>query len=589
MTEGMNKQITVHPLGITVSSGEVVALVGVKDNDISKIFKRFYFNDPVYQQRRRRKNNVPAIQCIKRSSDLFKKYSVYDNFLMTEKVLVPYKRKQLIEICNGIVKKYRINIDLDMKVEKMTPSEKIIVEAIRTYLINPDVLVLDSLFSRLGFEYIDILVSIIEDLREQQKAILYLTTKWEDAIKIATRIYVVMDDVVLGEMSAEEVKKNPQHLIFLLSGRKLMEEKDKQDETSKLLSLLYSGAEYLTNNYELKDALGYVSRNIAQVLDAKKAIIYLYNDDSKLINSFSDPSLQYSDELNPEFVRHRIRQDGNSEIYYTTFEDANFNDYFKDPAITCKTLLCMPIYNKSKPQGLLQVIYDRYFVYDELHVLYMKSFCKEIAVIIETSRLMGNSILLQESNHRIKNNLQTIVNIISLQQIYIRKNKDCDVNEILSSIIDRIQNTAALHEFISSDLTGESAINLKDIIDVVLKNFEMDDVKINIDIDNIFIPYAKATSISMIINELITNSYKYAFKGRTDKQISISCNYDQNRILIKVSDNGIGLPEGFDINHAYGIGYSIIRSVIQIDLHGTIQIETGDYGTMVTITILPIA
>ena len=122
-------------------------------------------------------------------------------------------------------------------------------------------------------------------------------------------------------------------------------------------------------------------------------------------STFFTSSSQYSDELKSDFVRYHIENDSNADLFYTTFEDANFNSYFVDPVITCKTLICLPIYNKSQGQGLLQVIYDGYYVYDELHLLYLKSFCKEIAIIIETSRLMGNSILLQESNHRIKNNL----------------------------------------------------------------------------------------------------------------------------------------------------------------------------------------
>ncbi len=587
-----NKKVTVHPLDITVKAGEVVALIGIKDNDISRIFKRFYIQDPIAQLKLNKKSaegTVSRIHCIKRNSDLFKPYSAYENFLMTEKLLIPYNKKQVIEICKEFCEIYRINIDLNMKVKKMTPGERIIIEIIRSYLIDPDVLILDSLFSLLGFEHVNILISIINDMRKRQKAILYFTTKWEDAIRVATKIYVVMDDVILGEMSTEEVKKNPQHLVYLLSGRKLIEEKQKQAETSKLLSLLYSGAEYLVNNYEIKDALGYVARNIAQVLNANKAIIYLYNDESQQINSFSDPSLKYSDELKPDYIRYHLEMGFPSEVFYATFDDANFQNYFAAPVVACKTLICFPIYNKSKAQGLLQVIYDGYFVYDELHLLYLKSFCKEIAVIIETSRLMGNSILLQESNHRIKNNLQTIVNMISMQQIYIKNHKDADVNEILNSIIERIQNTASLHEFISSNLTGEAAINLEDIIKVVLKNFEFSDIKVERELEDIFIPYAKATSVSMIINELITNSYKYAFKDRKDKQISISCKYVRNQILLKVTDNGIGLPEGFDINHIYSIGYAIIRSVVQIDLKGTLKIESSEKGTAVSITIPPIA
>ena len=288
-----------------------------------------------------------------------------------------------------------------------------------------------------------------------------------------------------------------------------------------------------------------------------------------------------------DFVRYRMEHDCPEDIFYSNFEDNNFAKYFSNPDIVSKTIICIPIYNKSRVSGLLQIIYSKYFVYDEHHLLYLISFCKEISIILETSRLMGNSVLLQESNHRIKNNLQMIVNIISMQQIYIRKNKDCDVNAILGSVLHRISNIASLHEFLTRNLRGDGSIDLKDIIIVVLNSFSFQNVKINIEADNIFVPYSKATSLSMVINEIITNIYKYAFEGREDNVISIKCSFKQNMNTIRISDNGVGLPEGFDINNSYGIGYSIIKSIVQIDLKGRLEINSDKEGTVITMYLPP--
>lgn len=578
------KQFHIKPLDITVFSGDVVAFVGVKHTDVSIILKRFHDYDPIsqYNSRKKAKSKSPTIQCIKSRSNLFKPYTAYENIYLTEKCLLNYSKKQLIEICDEIKRRYRISIDLNKKISSMTVSERIIVDLIRAYLLNADMIVLDNLISYMDFEYANVLISMIRDLRKTNKIILYLTTKWEDAIKFASKLYIVMDDVLLGQMSSEEVKLNPQHLIYLLSGRHLVEENDRNDETKEFLNLLNTGAEYLSNNYELKDALAYVSINIASILHAEKAIIYIQKEDSDQIHTFSDNNLRYFDELSPDFVRYRMEHDSPEDVFYSTFEDNNFIKYFNDNDINSKTIICIPISNKSCVNGLLQIIYSNYFVYDEHHLLYLKSFCKEISIILETSRLMGNSVLLKESNHRIKNNLQMIVNIISMQQIYIRKNKNCDVNAILGSILDRISSIASLHEFLTRNLRGDGSIDLENIIVIVMDSFAFQDVKIDIKVDDIFVPYSKATSISMVINEIITNIYKYAFVGRIDKAVSINCYYYQNMITMKISDNGVGLPKGFDINRSFGIGYSIIKSIVQIDLKGKLHITSNDEGTIVT-------
>ncbi|MGE5612957.1 MAG: ATP-binding protein [Bacillota bacterium] len=328
-----------------------------------------------------------------------------------------------------------------------------------------------------------------------------------------------------------------------------------------------------------------MANNIARILKAEKVIIYILNNKTNQIHSFSNSSIQFSDELKPEFVLYHIEHDTYSDLFYATMDGINFKDYFATPEIATKTLLCMPINNKANVKGLLQVSYEGYFVYDERQLLYMKSFCKEIAIIIETSRLMGNSVLLQESNHRIKNNLQTIVNIIEMQLIFIRRSKEYDVIEILNSIIKRIQNIAALHEFLSSNLTGESAISLRDIVKIVRNSFDVNEMTINVNMDDIFIPYAKAASISMVINELLTNCYKYAAKNDKKNIVSIECHYQGDKYILKISDNGTGMPEDFDINNINSIGLSIVKNIIQIEFNGRIDIKSSEKGTTVTVVL----
>ncbi len=590
--------LEIPSLGLQIQPGECVALLGVKETDIGALFALLNQADQIDAKQpqkgqpgslqingHRDAYRRPFIRCIKRKSDLFLEYSALENLLLAERTLLPYSKKQLSELCKKIQREFGTDINLHVSLKNMSISERIIVDIIRSYILNPSVFVFDSLLSLLDFKYADIFCRIIKKLTEKQKHVLYLTTRWEDSVKIASQVMVVMDGIPLGSIDSQSVKQNPQHLIYLLSGRTLVEEHTKKEPASELLNMLYTGAEYLTNNYELSDALKYVAQSIAELMHADVSAIYLLDDISNQLYFFYNSTYAENYELNHEFIKYHTAHAERYEVFYSNFEDINFHHYFSQRNPAAKTLICLPIHVKSKMQGLLQLTYNRYFIYDEQHLLYLRSFCKEIEIIIETSKLMSNSVLLQESNHRIKNNLQIVINLLNMQQFYVKQGGSRNVEEALDSVVERVQNIANVHEMLCSKRASSATIDLLGIIKSVLKTFHLNDVKVSIHADEVFIPYAKATSISMVINELLTNSVKYAFQDQPDKHIGISCVKNRNSTDIVVTDNGVGLPDGFDINNIISIGISIVKTIVMIDLRGTISFQNTYPGTRVTINI----
>jgi ribose transport system ATP-binding protein len=126
---------------------------------------------------------------------------------------------------------------------------------------------------------------------------------------------------------------------------------------------------------------------------------------------------------------------------------------------------------------------------------------------------MGRSTLLQESHHRIKNNLQYIISLISLQKDFINKNPK-NTDEILTNIICRIKSIAAVHDLLSKDSLGRSIINLHDIFDVIIKFLNSSKIEFKVKIDDIFISYAKASAIALVFNEILSNCIEHAFQNK---------------------------------------------------------------------------
>ena len=168
-----------------------------------------------------------------------------------------------------------------------------------------------------------------------------------------------------------------------------------------------------------------------------------------------------------------------------------------------------------------------------------------------------NETLLKELHHRVKNNLQVMYSLLNLQK---RRNTDNDIIETLSSIQNRIQTMALVHQnlYISGDFELVEILNyIKTLATHLESIYKIDKQKIEVrfDIDEeLKLPIEKVVAIGLIVNEAVSNSFKYAFKNKGSKGIlTIKVNATANDIEVTISDNGEGIKQAKNEENSLGL------------------------------------
>jgi len=192
-------------------------------------------------------------------------------------------------------------------------------------------------------------------------------------------------------------------------------------------------------------------------------------------------------------------------------------------------------------------------------------------------------LLLREIHHRVKNNLQMVSSLLSLQS------RSIDDETALKAINDgksRVRSMAIIHQdlYQQDNLTG---VNVQSYLEKLCSelfatyNINDEEIQLKLDIENIDADVDTLVPLGLIINELVTNSLKYAFQGRENGVVSISLKEQSNLLLLIVSDNGIGYNES-DIL-ATSFGNKLVASLAK-QLKATITTKNDD-GSSTTLEI----
>jgi len=198
--------------------------------------------------------------------------------------------------------------------------------------------------------------------------------------------------------------------------------------------------------------------------------------------------------------------------------------------------------------------------------------------------LQEKEVLLKEVHHRVKNNLQVISSILNLQSSYV---KDEGTLQILKESQNRIKSMAFIHEslyqtkdFSSINFT-EYVINLSQNLIHSYSNFD-NEVKLNLDIQNVFLNLDLAIPCGLIINEIVSNALKYAFVDKGEGgEITIKMKTEGDNLELRIGDNGKGLPKSIDYRNTESLGLQLVVTLTD-QLSGTIELDT-EKGTNYTI------
>ena len=197
--------------------------------------------------------------------------------------------------------------------------------------------------------------------------------------------------------------------------------------------------------------------------------------------------------------------------------------------------------------------------------------------------LREKEVLLKEVHHRVKNNLQVVSSLLYLQS----KSIDDDiVLEKFTESQNRIRSMALVHESLSRT-KNLNRINFADyaqnLVIHVFRSFSggSGGISPKIDVENLLLSIDTAIPCGLIINELVSNAIKYGFPGgrneENNKEVQVTFGLQAGEYVLTVSDNGIGLPEDFDIQNTKSLGLKLVDSLVD-QLEGTLELQR-DGGT----------
>jgi PAS domain S-box-containing protein len=204
-----------------------------------------------------------------------------------------------------------------------------------------------------------------------------------------------------------------------------------------------------------------------------------------------------------------------------------------------------------------------------------------------TEALAEKEILLAEIHHRVKNNLTAFISLLSLDGSY----EDTEAGQALrKDLQNRARSMALIHETLYQ--TGKFSnvdmkIYLDNLVSQVASSYaERSRIRLAIEVHEVTLDIARATTAGLIINELVTNSLKYAFPPGFDCMaargepctIRVSLAHDDGPVVLAVADNGCGLPEGFDPLTTKSLGLKLVTFLARHQLRAEIHVH-GERGT----------
>ena len=310
----------------------------------------------------------------------------------------------------------------------------------------------------------------------------------------------------------------------------ITEHKSVEDELEKNRALLQGIIEGTTDAVYVKDIEGrYLLLNgAAQIFTGRKAEDVLGRDDAFLFSEDQAAAIKRND--------CKILSDGKT----VTLEEAATS--FPDRGITFLTTKG-PIFDKhGKPLGLFGIARD---------ITDRKKTERELMILVDQKEF-----LLRELHHRVKNNLSLVGSLLSLESSKVTDEKSQNVFE---EIQNRVFSISQIYEHLykSDDISN---VNLHQYIEKLsfslYETYVSDSGLIHLiqNLEEINLDIKRATSLGLIVNELITNALKYAFPDNRTGAIRIGLREIDGMIDLSVSDNGIGLPAGFEIEKSDSFG-----------------------------------
>jgi two-component sensor histidine kinase len=377
---------------------------------------------------------------------------------------------------------------------------------------------------------------------------------------------------------------------------------DRSEEQQRVreLAALFAVSAAINQSLSEAEALAAALRQVLQVLCLDSGRVYLLDEatgEYALDAQEGDPALlepadtdMVPGECRCGFVGYAPRADG--QEFISPNPDIVREGCHRHSGLGA--CAAVPLLARDRMLGVLHVGALAHEALGEPEMALLRSVGMQIGFARENMRLREEArradalaALVQEMHHRIKNNLQTVADLLSLE---MSASPSPVARKSLRDSVGRIKSIAAVHELLSLEqlrLTDITAL-AQQVCDISLRHFVRPDRKILAEVTGppIFLPSKQATALALIINELVSNALEHAFPiGYYPCHLAIDLSQEGPQVTLAISDSGRGLAPDFNLPTAKGLGLRIARTLAEKDLQGTLRLESRlGGGTTATVT-----
>ncbi len=263
------------------------------------------------------------------------------------------------------------------------------------------------------------------------------------------------------------------------------------------------------------------------------------------------------------------------------------------------SILSVPILTGEKVIGVITLQdYKKEYAFDESQLELLTTIAAQAAIALENSHLFAalqqelkekdeaekrikaslneKELLLQEIHHRVKNNLQIMSSLLRLQSSHF---KDQKVQNIFRESENRVKAMAIIHNKLYTNPEYDK-VDFHDYIKTLIQNLFLsygvstEVIKLEINVNGISLNIDTAIPCGLIINELISNSLKYAFPKKMTGKIEITMYFEGNDLILIVRDNGIGLKKDPEIQKSKTLGLKLVQ-LLATQMDGKVEIQSA--------------
>jgi len=194
---------------------------------------------------------------------------------------------------------------------------------------------------------------------------------------------------------------------------------------------------------------------------------------------------------------------------------------------------------------------------------------------------------LAEANHRIANNLSLLVGMVRMQAVSVKKRAEpysnAEVRHLLDGVAARITAIGQLHRSLSqASIDGIVSLkpHLHDISDALVAALSSSEQQVRVSHSggDCMVLMRQVQPIALILCEIFINAMKYAHPTGVALAMAVDCNVSgDGRLVLTISDDGVGLPEGFDPGKNHGLGFKVMHS-LAAEVGGELQIQSNHLG-----------